>query len=62
MWVGLILKLAVTAFNLYNLTTKCGLQFAKLQYDPWYEDFNLISEEFEPKVKASDYNLTETII
>ena len=30
--------------------------------DPWYEDFNLISEEFEPRVEASDYSLTETII
>ena len=49
-WFNVILSVAVSGINIWHVVEVCGAQLANTYTDPWYLDFNLLSDDFKPEV------------
>ena len=49
-WFNLITALGVTGINIWHVVEVCGAQLRNTYTDPWYLNFNLLSDDFTPKV------------
>ena len=68
-WVSMVLNLALTGLNTYNLVYSCSNQYAEiLAGDDWYLDFNLAADvdgddtEDSGPIMVGNWTLTKTII
>ena len=54
-WVNMILKFVMTGLTMWHLVDNCSAQYANTFTDPWYQNFNMLSNINSPVVEASGY-------
>ena len=60
-WFNMVLSLTNTGISLYHLIDVCAAQYLDLGNDPWYLNFNLLSDDM-PIVEASAMDTVETVL